>query len=142
MGGWGRWLVVVLVWGGLELSDASRPVIVFAVLFVATAFMEIDVVRLKQQASTFQSRLDALEYEMDELREIKAHLAAPAHPPPAPTFAPMRASATPAVTALAADQIHSPASTFSFRSHWGLIIFMVMGLLLLVLPQVSRLWPR
>lgn len=68
MDGWGRWLIVAVLCGGLGYVGAPWPAILAAVLFAAAAFMEVDVVRLKRQASHLQSRLASLEDEVEVLR--------------------------------------------------------------------------
>ncbi len=66
--GWGRLIVLGFLGFGLSSAGAPWPVIVAAVLFVGAAFMEIDVVRLKREASNLRDRMEALESELEQLR--------------------------------------------------------------------------
>jgi hypothetical protein len=63
MGGWGRWLIVMAVGGALMLADVSNLIIATALLFIGIYFLEVDVVRLKREASGLRERLDALEQQ-------------------------------------------------------------------------------
>lgn len=134
---WGRWVVLALAWGALEVSDASRLVFVAVLLFLVVWFMQTDINQLTQQLAKVKGRLDELECETWELERGLSRPAVPSRPAQVRPVAVLAASeAIPSGTA--SDNAEGTASgTDEAKVFLGWLGLGAASLLVKFWPQLS-----